>query len=223
MINADVSTFFIVNYLHKYSCFFVLHIPTLCGDFCFMDNYIDFANYFEQIATEHLKINHSPTKKKFYRMDIEEFISGTGIKLPAATEGPALVFINYITDFMWKGSHTVNQKQIMFYVVKGYKLKDYDEKDEARNECEEVMEEILVRMKKDSIEGLSLLQRSLDKLDNVRIVPISMTTNAGTYVGMQGSFLLPKIFQKCYDPTKWLQPEVPEEPEAPEEPEVPQP
>jgi hypothetical protein len=185
-----------------------------------MDNYIDFAQYFEQIATEHLKINHSATKKKFYRMDIEEFISGTGIKLPPSDEGPALVFINYITDFIWKGSHTVNQKQIMFYVIKGYKVKDYEQKDEARNECEEVMEEILVRMRKDSVDGFQLLQRAMDKLDNVRIVPISITTAAGTYVGMQGSFFAPKIFNKCYDPTKWLQPE---EPEAPEEPEVPEP
>ena len=169
-----------------------------------MARYKQLSDYFEKIATESVFIEHSPTSKRFLRMNIEEFITGspTGI----ATGKPILVLINYIADF--GSSHqTTKTNQLMFYVMQSVKLNDMDSDADARDLTERVVEEILTRLRYDSQnsnEG-NLLQSAFDKI-NARIVPAEKRMSGANYVGWQCSIRMPEFFSKCYNPANWITP-----------------
>lgn len=170
-----------------------------------MAKYKELSDYFKKIATESTFIQHSPTAKRFLRMNIEEWIVGSSVAV--ATGNPFIVFINYIADY---GSthQTTKNMQLMFYVMKAIPPNDMDADEGARDLTERVLEEILTRIRFDSQnnnEG-NLLESAFDKINDVRIVPADKRTGAAVYVGWQCTIKLPEFFAKCYTPGNWITP-----------------
>lgn len=168
-----------------------------------MATYQDFENYFKNLATLHPLIKDGVDGQKFFRMNIEEFITGSISKLPEKDKGPFLVLINYIRDFQGKGS-TKDRKQIMFFVMHSYLFKNWADESDKRQITETVMEELLLKMRADSVNGNPIFNRGLDSLDKVRIIPTELKTSAGSYVGWQVVFEITHEFNKCFDPNIWL-------------------
>lgn len=169
-----------------------------------MGEYQQSVDYFKSLAVQHGAIGHvDGEKEKFFRVNIEEFLSGSLRKLPKPALGPALVLINFIKDLKAAPTLTLNTKQIMFYVIQGYPQDDFNAENQARSACEDVVEDIILRMRHDSLEGHEFFRSSFDRIDKVRIVPVEVRTPAGKFVGWQVSFYLDLPFEKCYDPLKW--------------------
>lgn len=138
-------------------------------------------------------------------MSMEEFLSGSIRTLPSSDLGPALVFINYIRDFKTIPTSVITTQQIMFYILQCYRPDDFDDENFARKVCQDVVEDILLRMVEDSQNNHAFFKHSFDKIDRVRIVPAEVKTPSGNYVGWQVSVYLDRPFNKCYDPLKWAE------------------
>lgn len=166
-----------------------------------MSKYSDFVQYFENLATYNIAISHGPNSKKFYRMNIEELLSGIKNDLPSPASGPFMIFINYIRELNHVASFK-DKKQFMFFIMQGYSDGDWDEEQAARDATEIVVDQILTRMVNDSTAGNPIFNYSFDKIDGVKIIPTELKANL-TYVGWQVSFNLDKQYIECYDPSKW--------------------
>jgi len=172
-----------------------------------MANYQDTVNYFETLSVQHYKILHTATSKKFYRVSIEEFLNGSVRELPNYDAGPCLVLINYIKDIGVSQRNTPNDtQQIMFFVLQGFGVDNFNEEETARNNCEDTVDEILVRMRKDSQEGHAFFNYSYDVINRTRKIPAEIKTPSGIHVGWQVSIYLERPFAKCYDANKWIIP-----------------
>jgi hypothetical protein len=169
-----------------------------------MAKYNATVEYFRALATQHADILHSATKKKFYRVNMDEFLSGTMRDLPA--DGAFVVLINYISDFRKNPSNSINTKQIMFYVLQGYKKDDFTDETASRSNCEDIVEDFIVRMNKDSLDGAAFFESAFDVIDKVRVIPTEIKNSTGGYVGWQISIFLDQPFAKCYVPAKWIMP-----------------
>lgn len=179
-------------------------MPTLCGHFCYMATYSETIAYFEGLCTNNLQIAHSPTKKKFFRMNIEEFLSGTVATLPNHADGPCFVFINYIGDYGQPTQDVLDTKQLMFYILHGSKHMDYNGENTARTVAEDVLEQFILKMQYDSQNDHVFFDHSFDQIKRVRRIPVEVKTATGTYVGYQCSMYLSNPVNKCHNPLNWL-------------------
>jgi len=188
---------------HFGGAFFVLSNWLFLFEFWYMATYQEIENYFQNLAQTHPLIKDGVHGQKFFRMNIEEFITGSISKLPEKDKGPFLVLINFIRDFNGKGI-TKDKKQIMFFVMQSYLLKNWEDESLKRQITETVVEEILLKMKHDSVNNSPIFNRGLDSLDRVRIIPAELKTSAGSYVGWQVVFEITHEFNKCFDPNIWI-------------------
>lgn len=166
-----------------------------------MGDYQTGVQYFEQLCTENTSVNHSATEKKFFRMDIEEFLTGSKNELPSYTAGVFVVFINFIKDYYFNAGNK-DKTQLMLYFLQGYKKGDYDSEMSARNAAEEVMKQFLAKMQLDSNAGHPFFTHGFDKIDKIRIVPAEIRSTS-RWVGWQCSITFDKPIAICHDPNNW--------------------
>lgn len=166
-----------------------------------MAKYSEWRNYFEQIAIEHVVIQHSSSEKTFFAKDIEELFANGKHAFPG--NRPFLVFINYITDRKHT-SRPVKDHDMMFFVLKQHQRNDVHALIQARDETEEITDDILRRMKHDSQNDLApVFEHSFDKI-NGRTIPLTLPGNT-PYSGWQTTFKTIASFNDCFDATKWNQ------------------
>ena len=168
-----------------------------------MAKYSEWVNYFQQLATENNLIKHTTTKKKFYRMNIEELFSSTPSGLPAPKEGPFLVFINFIVDADYKARAT-KQQEMMVMLLQGHKRGDYDAENLARDNAEIATDQILRRMRNDSLSDHPFFEHSFDTIQ-ARSIPLTIPGNIN-YSGWQTTFKINASFNACYDASNWTTP-----------------
>lgn len=171
-----------------------------------MSTYKDAVAYFKSLAMSHVDIAHQDLdgKKKFFRLDMNEFYSGTVAQLPAPSEGPFMVLFNYISDF--DRIDQVNQKkQFLFLILKGYSVEDFNAEEDALDECEQVIIECVNKINEDSstyCENDFIFGGFEYK--NVRLLPMDKIKNAsGQFIGWQCSFFLNERVNICVNPEKW--------------------
>lgn len=171
-----------------------------------MAKYQEYVDYFENLCVSNLEMNHvvgDSKNKRFYRISLEELLSGTFKGFNQETENkPIFVFINYITDYKHK-HQTVKAQQLMFWIICNFKKDNFDSEMTGRSKAEEVVESFLTRMRRDSENDHPLFLRSFDKIDNARTVPIDYKSATGYFVGLQVSISLEPVFSKCYEPSEW--------------------
>ena len=167
-----------------------------------MAKFSDTKAYFKALSEQNLAIAHvDGTSKKFFTMQIEEFLSSTRFKLPTPEEGPALVLIKYIRSINHK-DRPMDERQIMFFVLQGIRTGDEESVDLAEDNCEDVVDQILTRMSEDSKNGHSFFQHSFDKINDVRIAPAYINANM-KYIGWQVSLKSPLQFNCSYNSANW--------------------
>lgn len=169
-----------------------------------MANYSETIAYFKSICENNLKIAHSASNKKFFRMNMEEFLSGSIQDLPNKSHGAFMVFINYIGEYGQPTHHPLDTKQLMFYILHGYEPGAFDEDDTSRTTSETVLEEIILKMQFDSQNNHVFFDHSFDQIQRVRRIPVEIRTGAGNYIGWQCSFYLSNPINKCHNPINWL-------------------
>lgn len=171
-----------------------------------MSYYNDAVAYFKSLAISNVDVAHTEDEgnKKFFRVDIEEFYSGSIAQLPAPEAGPFMVLFEYITDF--NQIDCVNQKkQFMFMILQGFQKDNFDAAANATDLCERVIVEFVNKINADSMTYAenNFLYGGF-AYDNVRYVPVKFRTVAGDFTGWQCSFFLNERIITDVDPTKWL-------------------
>ena len=169
-----------------------------------MSTYKDAVAYFKLLAESNTDIAHSDSQgqHKFFRMDLEEFWSGTVNQLPAPTAGPFMVLFNYIVDYS-KPDQPNKKKQLLFMILQGYKNQDFSAEEDATDLTEKVAEEIIKKIYADSQVDNEFLRYGFD-FQSVRLVPMKYANATGKFVGWQCSFFLNERIAYCIDSNKWI-------------------
>jgi len=174
-----------------------------------MSYYKDAVAYFKSLAVANVDVAHTDVEgnKKFFRVDMEEFYSGTVAQLPSPDAGPFMVLFNYITDF--NRIDCVNQKkQFMFMILQGYAKDDFDAEEDATDLCEQVIIEFVNKINFDSqtyAENEFLFGGFA--YETVRFVPFKIKNATGNFTGWQCSFFLSERISTAIDSDKWITPE----------------
>jgi len=170
--------------------------------------YTTWVSYFETLAIQNKKIKHAvgvqPHHQKFFCTTLENFFLATTTYLPDPKLGPFMHFIDYVRTIDWqKGSaKELDKHQVMFFVLQAYKSGDTIKERQAKDACQNVVNEILARMKFDSKNGDPVLKRAFDVISNVRVVPHTRV-GALPYTGWQVSILLNVPFDTCFNSNDW--------------------
>lgn len=164
--------------------------------------YQEYVTYFRNLAETHVSILHTDQEKRFFRMNIEEFYTGIAGNLAIPDEKCIFVLIDYTK----KPKSNPEPKQnidCMFYVLRSNTMQDFDREEQSLAICEEIINDILVRMRNDSNEGLELFGHGFDAVNGVHISPETIKAHACSFVGWSCSFEYVKQFAVCYDPSKF--------------------
>lgn len=170
-----------------------------------MGKYLEWRDYFEQIAEKNIAVSHSKTietQKKFFEVMLEEVISGITHKLPSKENGAFIIFSGYLDRFNLKDSKKKN-REIMFFVMQSTGNNNYKFQSEAKDNCEEVVDDILRKMLKDSTDGHPLYNSAFDRIENVSIIATEFKIGTSTYVGWQVAIGIVVYFNPCFKPESW--------------------
>ena len=91
----------------------------------------------------------------------------------------------------------------MFYVLRSNTIVDFDREEQSMAVCEEIINDILVRMRHDSNEGNTLFGHGFDAVNGVHISPESIRAHSCSFIGWSCSFEVVKQFIHCYNPAKF--------------------
>ena len=107
----------------------------------------DLVTYFQNIAEQHVDIQHSVSAKHFFRFELDEVLTGMCGKMAY----PALILEAY--DFSYRESNSDNIRKVrsgaFILLMKVKDMKDFNAIHEAWDECEEIGEDILLKIKAD--------------------------------------------------------------------------
>ncbi len=159
----------------------------------------DLVEYFRSLAEKHIDIRHSATAKHFYRFELDEVITGmcSNIKYPA--------FILEAYDFSYRESNSDNirkKRTGAFIIMDRVKdQKNFDEIHEVWEKCEEIGNDIVIKMRDDKESGLYPVLRDFN-IGEVEGIPFPVIS-LGQY-GVRFSFGMESGISNEVDVTKWL-------------------
>jgi hypothetical protein len=179
--------------------FIVLARARTYVEICFMATYKNLNDYMLELATLNKGILHSSTQKRFYTMSMEEFVLGVASELPTAGEKCNMIMIKFHNKLQHT-THTWNNLQVLFYIVKNCTNQTAEDELEAMDVCENVLDQILNRMNFDSLEGHPLFDGSFDEIDDVTIAPEEIYYNGIKFVGWSAYLELKNQRTLCYNP-----------------------
>lgn len=160
--------------------------------------FADLVNYFEQIATEHVDIRHTIQNKHFFRIELDEILTGLRSKICY----PALILEGYDFQFIDQNSDNVH-KQISsaFVLMESVKDKgDYNNIHDVWQRMEEIGDEICVRILNDK------RSRSIDILSYFHLSNVRGTLLVDAnllHYGVRYEFSLSWPMVNDIDPSKW--------------------
>ena len=166
-----------------------------------MNTYQKYVDYFENIAIQHVDIQHNPNptldNKKFFRINIEETV--TGFRTSISEKSIIMILVNYSYKTVDNVAHNL-MKEINFgFMILGHhEVGDFDAETTIRSKCEQIVDDIIARAKYESKSQISDINSiwygSVDNIDNWHISPV--TQNGDTnYRGVlvTGSYLRPLL------------------------------
>lgn len=136
--------------------------------------YSEIVAFFEELAEKHVLIKHNADDSKhFYRMDLDEFVSGVGgfedynlllEEIPFKIDGS-------------KRDNSIKTREISFIVAKNLKEKSKSNISTAFDECEVIVDDILSKLN-EAREIFSATVISFDE-NSIEVMPVSDGKNFG--------------------------------------------
>jgi len=181
-----------------------------------MSDYTSYTDYFEDLATQHVDIDHDlnavPKKKAFFRINIEEVLSG--LRSLTVEKTFNFILVNYAYSPGLQGADNLNNYDGGFMIVHKTKDKDFEDEKEKITECEKIANEIIKRIKFDSqtqaADENSMWYKSQNAIKDFH-VSIARGPNF-EYVGVQVFFQFKNFFDCTLDDTKWADQAGPKDP-----------
>lgn len=159
----------------------------------------DLVAYLKSIAEKHVEIRHSAASKHFYRFELDEVLTG----MCGNMNYPALILEAYDFDYRESNSDNIRKKRSGAFIILGKvkDLKDFDRIHELWDQCEEIGNDILLKMKEDKESGLVPVLRDFD-ISECSGSPLSIT-ELGQH-GMRFSFSFESAVNGIVNQSKWL-------------------
>ena len=163
--------------------------------------FAEFVDYFEQLATEHTDIRHTATEKHFYRIDLDEILTGLKTKI----RYPALILEGYDFIFKYQNSDNVHKEVSCAFDVIDF-IKDYGDYDlihETWHRMEEIADEICIRILDDK------RSRKIDVLSHFHMSNVkgSLLVDMNLlHYGVRYEFVMSWPINNDINPEKWNQP-----------------
>jgi len=163
--------------------------------------FAEFVDYFEQLAREHVDIRHTDKEKHFFRIELEEILTGLKSKI----RYPALILESY--DFVFKDQNSDNvHKEVScaFDIIDIVKDGgNYDLIHATWHRMEEIGDEICIRILDDK------RSRKIDVLSHFHLTNVKgnllVDMNLMHY-GVRYEFVVSWPVINDIDPLKWNQP-----------------
>lgn len=159
----------------------------------------DLVAYFKSIAENHIEIKHTSLAKHFYRFELDEVLTG----MCSNIKYPALILEAY--DFIYKENNSDNimKKRTGAFIIlnKVKDMKNFDEIHELWDMCEEIGDDILIKMNEDKESGLYPVLRHFE-ISECNGSPLSVAT-LGQH-GMRFTFNLDSAVNNTVNSARWL-------------------
>lgn len=165
-----------------------------------MAKFSDLISYFENIARTHIEIGHSDREKHFFRMEIDEILSGisrTDVNFPMlALEGYSYRFTDFKSDNILK-----NRQGAFVLLTHVSDISDYGAVHQQWDFLEEIADDILARIKADKYNRNAPVIRAIDLND----IEVSLIMNEiSNTVGLRVLYNLTSPAPLEVNPARWL-------------------
>jgi hypothetical protein len=159
----------------------------------------DLVTYFRTLAEKHVDIKHTATAKHFYRFELDEVLTG----MCGNIKYPALILEAYDFNYSENGSDNIRKKRSGAFIIidKVSDMKDFDKIHALWDKCEEIGDDILIKMRDDKESGLYPILREFN-INECNGIPLSVA-QLGQH-GMRFSFNLGSAVSNVVNQSKWL-------------------
>lgn len=159
--------------------------------------YSALSQYFENLAANHVAINHTAQEKHFFRIDAEEYLVGINTKV----NYPFLSLESYDSGFNAPGNDNVAiSRSIAFMLVDKYRQGDYNEMNDIYDRMEEIALDIINKINADQKENISLVRDFNYNSVQIQSLP---PNPASLYTGVRVTMSFDSKYNTAVDSDKW--------------------
>ena len=164
-----------------------------------MAKFSELITYFENIARSHRDILHSDDEKHFFRMEIDEVLSGIN---RTDVNYPMLILEGYGFGFTDNKSDNLLKNREGAFVILDHisDISDHNLIHEKWDELEEIATEILLKIKSDKRNPLTPVVRNFE-FDNINGSLI--LNEIGNDVGIRLTYTITSSVMSDINPDKW--------------------
>jgi|SRR6056297_962686 len=159
--------------------------------------YTALSQYFEDLASNHVALNHTAQEQHFFRIDAEEYLIGITTKVYY----PFLSLESYDSNFNAPGNDNVAiTRNIAFMLVDKYKQGDYNAMNAIYDNMEEIALDILNRINEDMKKNIALVRNFSVNTVNIQSLPPNPTK---LYTGVRVTMSFDSKYNAVMDSDKW--------------------
>lgn len=166
--------------------------------------YTELTTYFNAIATNHKEIGHTEETKRFFRMNIEEILSGSR----TVTHYPFLVLENFEQRLGASALDNIQKYQtVAFMVLDKVAIDNFDAQDEVMQSTLNICEQIVAKIKKDMLDYKSRASGYTELIKDLNVNNISFNAVSNVFdncYGYRVTFTINEQFKETYNPIHWL-------------------
>ena len=159
------------------------------------------CNYFENIATQHEAIEHTPSDPRFFLVSLEDAING---ECDIEFGGYSLLLPNVTWSPKDDGGEVKQEMDIMFFVLGYVENQDFEAQKQIYIDTEKIVQDILNRIKSDSINEANnetFFYGSQNRI-KANVVQTTFPTSIQSR-GWQVNIKITPFYSECVDATKW--------------------
>ena len=163
-------------------------------------NFSDLIAYFENIARDHVSIQHTDNEKHFFRFELDEVLNGinrTDVAYPMlALEAYSYNYTDNKSDNILK-----NRNGAFMLLDHCPDISDYDDVHYIWDRLENIADDILIRIKTDKHNPLTPVVRGFEfsSVDSGLII-----NQIGNSIGIRITFTITSPVPSDVDPTRWI-------------------
>jgi hypothetical protein len=156
------------------------------------------VDYFRTIATEHIAIRHSNEEKHFFRLELDEVITG----LPESACYPLLVMEGYSFTLTDQKSDNISKKRSSGFLLASHvsDRDDYEKIHQTWDDLEEIGDDILARIRADK----QLPDNPVRSFDISSVEARLISSELGNLYGIRYTFDIDSFFPEAVDTDKWI-------------------
>lgn len=159
--------------------------------------YTALSDYFEDMAANHVAINHTQAEKHFFRIDAEEYLVGFTTK----ANFPFLSLESYDSSFNAPGNDNVAMtRRIAFMLVDEYRQGDYEKMNRIYDDMEAIAHDIINKINADQKENVALVRDFNYGSVQIQSLP---PNRAKLYTGVRVTMSFDSRYNTAVDPNKW--------------------